>query len=839
MSEAELMHLRCELRSHDEDVRAVCALPDGRIATGSRDKMIKIWFETGDAEYELMKTLVGHTDYVSALAYVPASSALSRSIDNSSEMEATNEMGGELIPGGKEALVSGSRDTTVGIWDLQDGSMKQQWKGHQYQVTALSVDSANGRVISGSLDKTARVWKNSGDCERVLEGHETAILSAAVFPGEDVVATGSGDCTIRLWRISDGECLRTVHAHGDTVRGLSVHPDLGLISASHDGTIKFWSKTGECIVEMMGHKALIYSVAVSPDGMVIATGSEDNTAKIWRADGTLIQVLDHPGCVWDVAFLPNGDLITGCADGVARIWSTSEIRCAPCNIQEAFQANLSSNKKGADERGTGQTSDDALQEGLPPGLKIEDPSILANPGARDGQIVVVKEGSCGVAYSWDSSKSDWERIGEVVSEPSNTIDESHKVKKWHDGQEWDYVFDVDVADGVPPLKLALNRGDNPYDVADRFIEAYNLPVSYQEQIVQFILQNTDGAEVQQITEDNGFVDPYTGASAYVPPPPSANTSEAIGGIGQVTGGGVDPYTGQNMSQSKRHVPANSYLVFDKPPPSDALRKKLLEFVEKIHIDEHLVGCPSPNADEELSLTNLVNNISSNDSGKDIDYIAASHLLSDILLKWPASILFPCLDLVRMIILDPKAVDVLLGGIGHISKDSPEGSLGYALYKALSAVPPVSSSQQVAFRCMCNCFSENRMQRWFQNELAHVLSYIEDFMVSTVSPCTKGIRLGLATLLFNISIMLSRMVSNELEMKLQVLGLAHKLLLSTPKEEEENMYRAMVALGTLLPEHSSIRQKANELGLLDMAKGMRGTRGKIGEVARELESNLRY
>ena len=41
------------------------------------------------------------------------------------------------------------------------------------------------------------------------------------------------------------------------------------------------------------------------------------------------------------------------------------------------------------------------------------------------------------------------------------------------------VFDVDAEEGAPPRKLALNRGDNPYDVADRFLEDHGLPQSYK------------------------------------------------------------------------------------------------------------------------------------------------------------------------------------------------------------------------------------------------------------------------------------------------------------------------------------------------------------------------
>ena len=41
------------------------------------------------------------------------------------------------------------------------------------------------------------------------------------------------------------------------------------------------------------------------------------------------------------------------------------------------------------------------------------------------------------------------------------------------------MFDVDWEDGAPPKKLALNRGDNPYTVADRFLEQEALPATYR------------------------------------------------------------------------------------------------------------------------------------------------------------------------------------------------------------------------------------------------------------------------------------------------------------------------------------------------------------------------
>ena len=39
--------------------------------------------------------------------------------------------------------------------------------------------------------------------------------------------------------------------------------------------------------------------------------------------------------------------------------------------------------------------------------------------------------------------------------------------KWHNGEQYDFVVDVDFEEGVPPKKLAFNRSDNPYNVAER------------------------------------------------------------------------------------------------------------------------------------------------------------------------------------------------------------------------------------------------------------------------------------------------------------------------------------------------------------------------------------
>ena len=84
-------------------------------------------------------------------------------------------------------------------------------------------------------------------------------------------------------------------AAGASCRGLALLNNIGVVSASHDQTLRVWTFEGECIAELVGHTALVYSAACSDDGSLIASASEDNTVRTWRPDGQCLQTLEHPG----------------------------------------------------------------------------------------------------------------------------------------------------------------------------------------------------------------------------------------------------------------------------------------------------------------------------------------------------------------------------------------------------------------------------------------------------------------------------------------------------------------------------------------------------------------
>jgi WD40 repeat protein len=55
-------------------------------------------------------------------------------------------------------------------------------------------------IVSGSIDKTLRVWDSAtGECTATLEGHTDWVMSVAFSPDGTGIVSGSGDKTVRVW----------------------------------------------------------------------------------------------------------------------------------------------------------------------------------------------------------------------------------------------------------------------------------------------------------------------------------------------------------------------------------------------------------------------------------------------------------------------------------------------------------------------------------------------------------------------------------------------------------------------------------------------------------------
>ncbi|XP_076950188.1 uncharacterized protein LOC143623090 [Bidens hawaiensis] len=746
--------LRCQLQGHDDDVRGICVCDNDGIATSSRDRTIRFWSldQTKNAAYTSSKILLGHTSFVGPLAWIPAN---------------------EQFPEG--ALVSGGMDTLVLVWNIATGEKVQTLRGHKMQVTGVTVDGSD--IVSSSMDCTLRRWKGEHQSE-VWEAHKAPIQAVRRLPTGELI-TGSSDSTIKLWKGST--CTHTFSGHTDTVRGLAIMPDLGILSASHDSSIRLWALTGEVLLEMVGHTAIVYSVDAHKSGLVVS-GSEDGSAKIWK-DGVCVQSIEHPGCVWDVKFLESGDIVTACSDGVARVWTVHPDKIAETPELEAY-ASLLSHYKGSRKRVGGLKLEEL------PGLEA-----LQAPGTKDGQTIVVREGDNGVAYAWNMKEQKWDKIGEVVDGPDDGMK-----RPVLDGVQYDFVFDVDIGDAEPIRKLPYNRSDNAYDTADKWLLKENLPLSYRQQVVEFILQNSGQKD---FILDSSFRDPYTGANAYVP---GQSSKPAV-----------------SSKPTFKHLPKKGMLVFDAAQ-FDGILKKISEFNNTLRSDPDQQSL-SINDTETARLSAIAKIL------KDTSHYHSSrfsdddiNLLLKLLTSWPVSMVFPVIDVLRMVILHPD-------GSTHLKRADDEKDTFMELIRKVTS-SPLPPNLLTSIRAVVNLFKNSGYHPWLQKHRVEIF----DAFASCYSSSNKHVQVSYSTLVLNYAVLLIEKKDEE--------GQAHVLSAALEIAEEETLetdskYRALVAIGSLMLE-GLVKKIAVDLEVGSIAKSAKASKdSKVSDVAADIEALIKH
>lgn len=248
------------LKAHRQPIEAVAFAPDGRLATASRDRTVKLW----DGQ-ELQLTLEGHQDIVTAIA-----------IDASSQR-----------------LYSGSRDGSIHVWDAQSGALLHRLETPE-AIETLSLSDLHPFLVCGDAQGTVHIW-HTGTHERLrsLAKHGAAVGAVVVAdlepmsiqsdPDRLVVVSSGWDMEIRVRNFNTGGLYRSLRGHRLPVAAIALCKGRQQVAtASHDGTIRVWSLTQEsCIATLDGQTSPVLAIAFAETGGLVC-GRQDGSLEFWQ-----------------------------------------------------------------------------------------------------------------------------------------------------------------------------------------------------------------------------------------------------------------------------------------------------------------------------------------------------------------------------------------------------------------------------------------------------------------------------------------------------------------------------------------------------------------------------
>jgi phospholipase A-2-activating protein len=336
---------------------------------------------------------------------------------------------------------------------------------------------------------TAILWEGKEKiC--VIFGHQQAIWATAFLGKTDILLTGSADKTIKAWS-SSADLKETFIGHTDVVRSLSSINDDLFMSCANDGTLKRW-KLGSGLVKSYDcHATYIYSmdwiVDPSSDNKIgFITCSEDRTVRLF-VRGTRIQVIPLPGDTsWAVTTirksiesnetstgnnkLVTDDIAIASSTGMVFVFSKDPSRKASSDEEIAFNALFEATQFPPTDIGSRDI--------------LEGPEQLELLPKEDGEKGFVRNADKTDVYMYTLVDAKWKKIGFISGSDKTTLGKTE-----YEGKMYDYLINVDMEDGQPPLKLPFNTGDNPRTAAEAFVQRHNVPLAYLDTIEQFIIVN--------------------------------------------------------------------------------------------------------------------------------------------------------------------------------------------------------------------------------------------------------------------------------------------------------------------------------------------------------------
>jgi periodic tryptophan protein 2 len=205
-------------QGHFDSMNALTYSPSGdRVITCADDGKIKVWDTTSGF---CIVTFTEHTSGVTACEFAKRGNVLfTASLDGSVRafdliryrcfrtFTAPKRLSFSSLavdPSGEVVAAGSLDDFDVHIWSVQTGQLLDQLSGHEGPVSTLSFAPNGGTLVSGSWDRTVRIWSIFGRTQTSEPLQLQAdVLAVNVRPDGKQIAVSTLDGQLTFWSLSD------------------------------------------------------------------------------------------------------------------------------------------------------------------------------------------------------------------------------------------------------------------------------------------------------------------------------------------------------------------------------------------------------------------------------------------------------------------------------------------------------------------------------------------------------------------------------------------------------------------------------------------------------------
>lgn len=734
-----IYNLCMPIQHHKDTLRTVSCNSKGLVLTGSFDKTCAFYQCNEKGDYTFLKDTFYHDDYI----YTVKTDVLDT------------------------GFFSGGKDKRIIYMDNEGnplGEYTSENNGHTGTVCSLSQNKCDtAKFISGSWDTTAIIWDVSKQIGiKKLEGHAYAVSVLALPNGNYV--TGSQDKVLNFWDKNGIKITSIENAHNDIIRDIIISPTgESIFTTSNDERVKEWSFQGQLLNAWTAHESFIFSMCANPATSQIFTCGDDRVVKVWKHNGIFLQNLPHPNTIWDACINGlNGDLLTACADGFLRVFSSDQSRWMNSAALEQYN-NLC-------EMANAQTEDSGDKQKVDIDKLPLITEMASMKNVKDGEIRLFNNFGKGEAYCYKESEKQWQLLGEVMGQ-KNT-----QSKKYYPGDgvfksgEYDYIFDVELEGKM--TQLPFNEGDNILMTAEKFIGREKLHKAYTDDIMKFLRANTGKGKKKNkptITQEKDYSKPK--------PVQKKNYNKD-----------TKPQGTQHFSfPNLQHILYDSVNaegpikkikeLNDKIDANDTKNKKLLDYqIKLIEKVIHTIGNK---------------NFYHNSTFGDLELKEFMNLFT----SWHDELLIPVFDVFRMYLIHPES--------GLLFKQ-----IGGGIEQLAILLKNIKESQNntikiLVLRCLCNLFNNDYSRSLLTlTKKDEILNILSNFQESD----NKNIRSGVISLLFNYSCTLS--TNDDTEGATQIVAIINEMI--GKENNEDNVITMMKTLANLFVVNKNNREMGNDM-----------------------------